>query len=146
MEKIIIAIDPEGESIPVIEAGLKLGRKLNVGIDLVSIIPTKVNVMIAASGVPYGAEQWDAELSMINEYLTQVKNENQDLKITIYTTIGETRQALLDYIETSGSLYVVLGTHGRSGFEQVLMGGTAEYLVRHSTVPLVIIPLKEHKN
>ena len=89
MEKLFITIDPEGISLPVIETGLKLGRSLNAEVVLVSIVPTKVNVAIASSGVPYGAEQWDAELAMINEYLTKVKNENADMHISIHSTIGE---------------------------------------------------------
>ena len=143
MEKLFITIDPEGISLPVIETGLKLGRSLNAEVVLVSIVPTKVNVAIASSGVPYGAEQLDAELAMINEYLTKVKNENADMHISIHSTIGEVRQTLLEFIKSSNPTLVVIGTHGRTGFEQIFMGGTAEYLVRHSTVPLVVVPFNK---
>src|ERR1035437_3371317 len=34
---------------------------------------------------------------------------------------------------------IVMGTHGRSGLEHLLMGSVAEYVVRHSKVPVLIV-------
>lgn len=146
MEKVIIAIDPEGDANPVVEAGLKLSRKLNANVVLTSIIPDSVEAFIAASGVPYGAEQWDVELAKVREYLFKIKYENEDLEIDIHTAIGQPRQLLMDFISRSKASFVVLGTHGNSGVMQVFLGGTAEYIVRHSTIPLVIVPFntKQH--
>lgn len=140
MEKVLIAIDPEGDANPVVEAGLKLSRKLNAEVVLVSIIPDSVEAFIAASGIPYGAEQWDVELEKIRQYLFKIKFENEDLEIDIYTAIGQVRQLLMEYISNSKASFVVLGTHGNSEIKQFFLGGTSEYVVRHSTVPLVIIP------
>lgn len=146
MEKIIIAVDPEGEENSVLETGLNLSRKLNAEVVLVSIVPDNVEAFAAASGIPYGAEQWDFEREKIKEFLYKVTCENEDLEIDVYTAIGQPRQLLMEYISNSNASFVVLGTHGRSGVVQVFIGGTAEYIVRHSTIPLVIVPFntKEH--
>jgi nucleotide-binding universal stress UspA family protein len=32
-----------------------------------------------------------------------------------------------------------MGTHGRSGLEHLLMGSVAEYVVRHSKVPVLTV-------
>lgn len=34
---------------------------------------------------------------------------------------------------------IVCGTHGRRGFKRILMGSDAEYIVRHSPVPVLLI-------
>lgn len=39
---------------------------------------------------------------------------------------------------------LVLGTHGRSGFSRFTMGSVAEHMLRHSTIPVYIVPGKEN--
>lgn len=34
---------------------------------------------------------------------------------------------------------IVMGTHGRRGFRRIFMGSVAEYVVRHSTVPVLTV-------
>jgi len=34
---------------------------------------------------------------------------------------------------------IVCGTHGRRGIRRILMGSDAEYVLRHSTVPVVMV-------
>jgi universal stress protein A len=36
---------------------------------------------------------------------------------------------------------IVVGTHGRSGLTRLLFGSTAEGVVRHAPVPVVVVPL-----
>lgn len=40
---------------------------------------------------------------------------------------------------------VVMGTHGRRGFRRILLGSVAEYVVRHSTVPVMTVHAPEFK-
>lgn len=34
---------------------------------------------------------------------------------------------------------IVMGTHGRSGIGRALLGSTAEYILRHTSVPLLLV-------
>jgi nucleotide-binding universal stress UspA family protein len=36
---------------------------------------------------------------------------------------------------------VVLGTHGRSGVTRLLLGSTAEAVLRHAPCPVVLVPM-----
>jgi nucleotide-binding universal stress UspA family protein len=38
--------------------------------------------------------------------------------------------------------YIVVGTHGRTGLAHVVMGSTAEYIVRHASMPVMVVPMK----
>lgn len=38
---------------------------------------------------------------------------------------------------------IVLGTHGRRGFSRLLMGSDAELIVRHATVPVLLVRPKD---
>jgi nucleotide-binding universal stress UspA family protein len=35
---------------------------------------------------------------------------------------------------------IVTSTHGTTGFKHILVGSTAEYVVRHATVPVLVVP------
>jgi len=37
---------------------------------------------------------------------------------------------------------IVMGTHGRSGFDRLLIGSNAELVVRHSSVPVLLVPAR----
>lgn len=38
---------------------------------------------------------------------------------------------------------IVISTHGRTGFEHVLLGSTAEYVVRHASCPVLVVPSRQ---
>jgi nucleotide-binding universal stress UspA family protein len=38
---------------------------------------------------------------------------------------------------------IVTSTHGTTGFKHILLGSTAEYVVRHATCPVLVVPSHE---
>lgn len=44
-----------------------------------------------------------------------------------------------------GASHIVIGTHGRSGLSRLLMGSTAENVLRHSPVPVIVVPWPKDK-
>lgn len=53
--------------------------------------------------------------------------------------IGTPFQEILKRIEQGNIDLVVVGTHGRTGIEHVIVGSTAERLVRRSKVPVLTV-------
>ncbi|HWY98467.1 MAG TPA: universal stress protein [Bacteroidia bacterium] len=35
---------------------------------------------------------------------------------------------------------IIMGTHGRTGLRHLVMGSVAEYVIRHATIPVLVIP------
>lgn len=52
-------------------------------------------------------------------------------------TVGRPKQKLLAYVDDHDIGLVCMGTHGRTGLDRVLVGSTAEALVRHADVPVL---------
>ena len=48
-------------------------------------------------------------------------------------------RAILDQAKKSSADVIVLGTHGRRGFQRVLMGSDAEAVVREASVPVLLV-------
>jgi len=52
---------------------------------------------------------------------------------------GVTSVEIIDYIKQQGIDLVVMGTHGRSGIEHLLIGSVAEKVVRKSPCPVLTV-------
>lgn len=53
--------------------------------------------------------------------------------------IGDPEDVILSYIEEALVELVVMGTHGQSGLARLLLGSTAEYVLRRATVPVLTV-------
>ncbi len=54
---------------------------------------------------------------------------------------GNPSDKIMETLEEKGCDLVVMGSHGYSALKDALMGGTARRVLRHSKVPVVLVPL-----
>jgi nucleotide-binding universal stress UspA family protein len=54
--------------------------------------------------------------------------------------IGHAGQQICARAEREAADLIVTSTHGRTEFKHMLLGSTAEYVVRHATCPVLVIP------
>src|SRR6056297_1146501 len=61
--------------------------------------------------------------------------------LTVVTEIveGNPHEEILDYVTEHGIDMVIMGTHGRTGLDRVVMGSVAERVVRRSSVPVLTV-------
>ncbi len=69
----------------------------------------------------------------------------EGLEITRQVRIGEIRKEILNQIDSSSVDLLVLGTHGRSGFERFLLGSVASDMASQAPCNALIIPPREAK-
>ena len=77
-----------------------------------------------------------------SDYLHEVKNKliAEGLKVEVNFIEGyNVPVLLLEAIEESRADLVVMSTHGRSGLDRWRFGSVAQRIVRHSSVPIVLI-------
>ncbi|OZI18860.1 hypothetical protein CAL26_14335 [Bordetella genomosp. 9] len=58
---------------------------------------------------------------------------------------GTIAEQLADAAAEAGADLVVMGTHGRRGFQRLMLGSVAESFVRLSACPVMLVPHKEAK-
>ena len=66
-----------------------------------------------------------------------------DLPVTKILGHGHAGPALVEAIDANRSDLVVVGTRGRGAVASLLTGSVTDYLVRHSPVPVVVVPPPE---
>ncbi len=142
---IIIAVDLSEANTGIIKEALDFANQMQAKVSLVSIISMYVDYLHSdMSLLPTQWEEiYDAQKKHAVKELTKIKEANNSLEIHIHTAIGNPKFDIISYAEETKADYIVMGTHGRTGLVHMMLGSTAEYVVRHSTIPVLIVPQKK---
>ncbi len=158
INKILIGIDDSKYADHAAQYGFELGRKFGAAIGIVTIIepiPAAVTPMTDTTfGLPFEGAGAMADPELIN---TQDKAANTLLErivakyntdaeqVTQFTDYGASADGIVNCAAQFGADVIVIGTHRRSGFDRLLMGSVAEEVVRHSPIPVWVVPYHEEE-
>jgi len=142
-QKILIAVEDSSHSMEAARAGIQLAQKVNAEVAVMCAIDIGVAIT-APEMVPTPIEIINLQREEAHSVIEKVKAlYNGSNPITEFIPEGDPREEIVTIAEQWGAHVIVLGTHGRTGFTHLLMGSTAEYVVRHSKVPVLVVPLKK---
>lgn len=83
--------------------------------------------------------QRDLDRRYNDQYLSKIKDKS---KVKIITKSGREDKEILKFAIEEEVDVITMGTQGETDLEDVLLGSVAEKIVRHSTIPVFIIPCK----
>jgi hypothetical protein len=83
----------------------------------------------------------DENLSVAEASVGMVKKvaEKEGIKVEALTLTGEPYEVIVDTAEKKKAGFIVVGSHGRSGIERLLMGSVTERLIGHSGCPVMVV-------
>jgi nucleotide-binding universal stress UspA family protein len=86
-----------------------------------------------------------AMLEQAEEELAHLKKDEfgDSNKVFTFAAIGHPVQKLVDYAKEQTIDLIVIATHGRSGIEHMLLGGTTEKIVRGAPCSVLVIRRKQ---
>lgn len=70
------------------------------------------------------------------------KTDWNGLKVEPSVRVGHPGQQICARAQDVGADLIVTSTHGTTGFKHVLLGSTAEYVVRHASCPVLVVPTR----
>lgn len=79
------------------------------------------------------------EIQALKELNRFCKEQATGLVTATHAVVGAPPQKIIETSETVHADLIVMGTHGRSGMEHVIVGSTAERVVRRSKVPVLTV-------
>ena len=143
--KVLISVDLSESSVEVINKGIAFAKRMDAAIVITSIVPVYVDYLQSQMSII--PTQWDniyqdQKNGAIKE-LNLVKEKHPELSIEIVVAIGNPKYDILEQSIKQEVNYLVVGTHGRTGWSHALIGSTAEYIIIHSTIPVLVIPMKK---
>lgn len=90
----------------------------------------------------HGSEEWyERAETAAEELLADVCRETpmDDVDVETVIEVGEPPQVIVDRAEAGDFDHVLLGSHGRTGLDRLLLGSVAERVARRSPVPVTVV-------
>ena len=88
-----------------------------------------------------GAEIDEEAKELLDPVLTA--SEEAGVETIARSVDGTPHKEVVDYIEANDIDLVVMGTHGKTGISRVLLGSTAEKVVRNSPAPVLTVGVEQ---
>lgn len=154
MKKILIALDYDPTSQKVAEIGHALSKAMRAEVVLVHVISNAMHYASIEYPVmgfggylnidPKQLDLVDKRLKQASkDFLDQTKNHLHDKTIHTLVTEGEPAESIIETAKATSADVIVMGSHSRKWLEQIVMGSVAEKVLRHSTIPMFIVPTKK---
>ena len=156
MKKIIVAIDYNPTAEKIAEKGYELAKSMNAEIVLLHVVADYTYyssldyspIMGFDTFSNLGVLQTNTVVELQNaaeDYLQKCKSHLGDPTIQTLVKDGDPGDAIIEGAENLQADVIVMGSHSRKGLDKILMGSVAEKVLRHSKIPLFIIPITEEE-
>jgi nucleotide-binding universal stress UspA family protein len=138
-KRVVIAVDNSAFAEHLAQTGLELIKRLKAEAAVISVIDTRA--LLGTEGLSVN-EAVALEKNSVTENLNIViKNVFSDFPLSHYVLEGEPSEKILSFSTEWSADMIIVGTHGRRGLSRLLMGSVAEKILRHSHVPVTVIPV-----
>ena len=150
--KILVPYDFSEFSLPAVETAMKIAGKNNNITVLHVVEPVPLYGYSADNGIGLGGSAgWGmpdvglaAEIDTdhqqrVLEMLQAEFNDASHQGLNYETVVNEPAHGITDYAEQNGFDLIVLPSHGRTGVTRLLIGSTAERVVRLAHCPVLVL-------
>lgn len=147
IRKILFATDFSETSQKALDTTLYLKKELGCEVHVIHVFDPSVFEMPAPYYFMPGVENW------LDEHLTGMKDKGRNALNDLMPGLGadchghfiqgKPTQAIVKFAEENGIDLIVMGSHGHSGVNHLLMGSVSEHVARHA--PCAVLTIKPDK-
>lgn len=139
-QKILIAVDDTPHSLVAAEAGFALAHAVKAAIGIVYVLDKSREIVSADLSIT-PEESRTVLLVEAEKTIGQfIKKYDGAGAVVRFTPEGLPEEEILHIAGDWKAGLIVMGIHGQSGLSRVLTGSTADYVLRHAKIPVLIIP------
>lgn len=139
-ENILFATDFSEASGPAADYAITLAKLTGAHLHVLHVInelDEHQRVMIPREA--FQVLEKEIEVQAVKELDRFSKGPAAGLNTSTHAVVGTAFQKTLEIGTTVNADLIVMGTHGRTGVEQVIVGSTAERVVRRSKIPVLTV-------
>lgn len=155
MKKVLIAIDYDPTAQKVAEIGHLMAKAMKAEVVLLHVIAdpvfyssTEYSPIMGFNGFLETAEMQldniDSLKKASQQYLDKSKQHLGDKTILTIVKEGDFADSILETAKDLHADIIVMGSHSRKWLENIVMGSVTEKVLRHTSIPLFIIPTKKN--
>jgi universal stress protein A len=139
-KKILYPVDFSEYTDEILEYAVAVAKKFDGELHLLHVIPN-LNYFTPYESFLTPENLVAVEQSIVGEVNRDLAKITKKIDIPVKEAIrtGITFVEIIDYVKTENIDLVIMGTHGRSGIEHVLIGSVAEKIVRKAPCPVMTI-------
>ncbi|MCU0363100.1 MAG: universal stress protein [Bacteroidales bacterium] len=153
MKKVLIAVDYDPSARKVAKMGYELATAMNSKVILLHVVandiqytPLDYSPITGFGGYmdinPLKQESLDWARKTSEQFLENLKDHLSDEKISVLVEEGDIPSVILKCADENNVSMIVMGTHSRRWFEEILMGSVSEKVLHNTSKPVFIIPMK----
>jgi nucleotide-binding universal stress UspA family protein len=153
MKKILIALDYYPSAQKVAEQGYELAKSMNAAVYLLHVISDPSYYSTADYSPIMGFSGYvnndPTQLDTIEilkraslEFLEKTKLHLGDSAIQTLVYEGDVAEVIVQSVKKTHADILVMGSHSRKWFENIVLGSVSEEVLRHTTIPLYFIPTR----
>jgi nucleotide-binding universal stress UspA family protein len=142
--KILVPIDFSEQSLIALEQSYNLAREYHAEITLLNVI--EEGGMLAKF---FSNQQHDDLKKKVQDQLDALAidvEKKSEVKVNVIIAKGSTYDKIAEVAEMINATIIVMGTNGDQGLKKKFIGSNALRVVRESTVPVITIKGKHHRN
>jgi nucleotide-binding universal stress UspA family protein len=141
LSTVLVATDFSPTSLVALQRGSELALRHGARVLLVH---TEVLHPVPVGGprgvmLSVGIDQQVREMSRTRLEELADSTRSQGLEVETVVTSGSPSVGIVEQADEAGADLIVIGTRGLSGFRHLLLGSTAEHVVRHANCPVLTI-------
>jgi nucleotide-binding universal stress UspA family protein len=154
MKKVLIALDYDPTAQKIAEKGFSIAKSMGAEVTLLHVITD----MTYYSTLDYA--QIDGFMGFNNfevshlfdnglkramkHFLDKSKQHLGDNTIQTRIVEGDFAESILEAAKETHADIIVMGSHSRNWLENMVMGSVTEKVLHHTSIPLLIIPIKKN--
>ena len=140
---ILVPVDGSKTARLGLQEAIQLAKNLHAHVRVVHVV-NKLPWVPSDGGGPAVQELIDQMRSngesILHEATHAVRAAGLDVDTRLIEALGtEAGESIVEQANSWPAELIVCGTHGRRGLHRILMGSDAEYIVRHSRVPVLLV-------
>jgi nucleotide-binding universal stress UspA family protein len=147
-KNILVCLDGSKLAEAILPYAVEQARCFGSELVLFRVISEPGTIGLAIPGMPgLPLETRGAEKHLIEDereaeaYLQSIQDKLQSeekLVVRFDKTLGAAGPSIVEYCEKNKIDLIAIATHGRSGPGRVVLGSVADYVIRHSTLPILL--------
>ncbi len=137
-KQIVVPIDFSDCSLDALEHGIRLAKGFGADLTLLHVLEP---ALYDDDGTLRQAKEQRRLDERIDPQLAPYVHAIQAAGVSVRAAVrgGIPEDSILEFVRTSGSDLIVMGTHGRRGIAHVMRGSVAEALLRRSICPMFVV-------
>ncbi len=145
--RIVVPLDGSETSELALPEAIRQARAFDLPLHIIRVVDTHVLEQVGGSAAAFDysmmGELFEQESEDARTYLedTRQRLEGDGLTVTADTQVGPIARGILASLEAGD--FVVMGSHGRTGFRRWVLGSVAEEVLRHAHVPVLMVKAPE---